>query len=109
MPEAVSAAVIGFESHKARTAPRREPRSLMEAVYSAGSVVLRADDRSARMVAAILGRLGFFCVDEMRPDGAVRRLGPSEMRLNACAHPWRVSKADFAGDADRPDEAPGHG
>ena len=91
--------VIGFDQGRARVAPRREPHSLMEAVFSEGSVLLRADDRPARIVAAMLGRLGFFIIEEIRPDGACR-LAAGALRLVSGVHPWRVSKADLSGADD---------
>lgn len=90
-------AVIGLENRRARRAPSREPKSLLEHVYAEGSLLVRADDRPARMVAAMLGRLGFLVLDEIGPEGSVRRLAPREMSLAAGTNPWRASKADLQG------------
>ncbi|HVL73222.1 MAG TPA: hypothetical protein VM434_15245 [Beijerinckiaceae bacterium] len=91
-----TASIISFENRKAAASPRRDPKGLMEAVYAAGSLTVRGDDRPTKAVAAMLGALGFFVVEEIRADGSTRRLGPGDAR-GAAANPWRVSKADFAG------------
>lgn len=93
--ETIAPTVIGLESRRARNAPPREPKSLLETVYSAGSLLVRADDRPARMVAATLARFGFLVVDEICPDGEVRRLEPGVAGMAARGHPWRVSKPDL--------------
>lgn len=99
-----STAVIGLEARRARAAPRQNPAQLMERVYSAGSLVLRADDRPAKGVAAMLAALGLVVVDELRPDGSVERLGPGRFRGASPASPWRVLKADLgAGREGLPD------
>jgi hypothetical protein len=90
-----AAAVIGFENRRAQKAPLREPKSLLERVYTEGSLLVRADDRSARTVAAMLGRLGFLILDEIGPEGDVRRLTPAETSLGS-KNPWRVSKPDLS-------------
>ena len=88
-------AIIGFDNRRAQKAPLREPKRLLERVYTEGSLLVRADDRPARIVAAMLGRLGFLILDEIGPEGAVTRLTSAEMRL-ASPHPWRVSKPDLS-------------
>jgi hypothetical protein len=66
----------------------------MEAVYAAGTLDLRPDDRPARTVAAVLASLGFVQIEEIAPDGTSRRLGRGE-RSAAGPLPWRVVKADL--------------
>ena len=96
--------VVSFKSRKA-AAPQRPPKSLLEAVYSAGSLAVAADDQATRMAAALLGALGFFVIEEVQPDGTARRLERGEARLGSSSHPWRLLKPAFDGTAGVPDAA----
>jgi hypothetical protein len=95
-----NAAVIGLESRRAKAAPRRNPATLMDAVYSAGSLLLRPDDRPAKAVAVMLSALGFFVIDEIAPDGTVTRLRPGGYKTASPANAWRVVKADLGAGAE---------
>jgi hypothetical protein len=105
--QASNAAVIGLESRRAKAAPRQNPATLMDAVFSAGSLLLRPDDRPAKAVAVMLSALGFFVIDEIGPDGAVTRLRPGGYKTASPANAWRVIKADLGAGAEGvPDAAP---
>jgi hypothetical protein len=94
MAATASATVIGFEARRAQGAPWRDPTRLLDAVHSADFILLRADDRPAKAVAAILAGLGFLLVEEIAPDGAARRLHPGQFRSASPRCPWRVRPAD---------------
>jgi hypothetical protein len=40
---------------------------------------------------------GFVVIDEIRADGTLRRMRPSEAIEAATGRPWRVSKPSFSG------------
>jgi hypothetical protein len=71
---------------------RRDQRSLMDAVYTAGSLPVAADDRATKVMATRLNIFGFVVIDEIQGDGTARRLRPSEAVHATSDHPWRVSK-----------------
>jgi len=78
-----------------RSAPKNTPRdqrSLMDAVYNAGSLPVAADDRITKMMATRLTIFGFVVIDEVQADGTARRLRPSEAVNATTDRPWRVSK-----------------
>src|SRR5690348_4919453 len=80
-----------------RTAgPSRQPKSLMEAVYSAGSLTLPADDVALKTAALMLQALGLLMVEAILADGTPRRLARGEAR-QAMDRPWRLSKPPFDG------------
>ena len=64
----------------------------MEAVYSAGSLPVVADDFQTKAMAARLQLFGFVVIDEIAADGTARRLRSSEATEASLARPWRVSK-----------------
>ncbi|MCJ2132879.1 hypothetical protein MKK69_02155 [Methylobacterium sp. J-026] len=76
----------------ARDRRRSEQRSLLDAVYATGSMVLAADDRATKLTASRLQVYGFLAIEELRADGTVRRLRPSEAIRARSEHPWRLSK-----------------
>lgn len=76
-------------SHRSQA---HDQRSLMDAVYSAGSLPVAADDRITKMMATRLNIFGFIVIDEVQADGTVRRLRPSEAVQASTERPWRVSK-----------------
>jgi hypothetical protein len=88
--------VIRFPGSRLHTyqphASRRDQKSLMDAVYAAGSLPISADDRATKAMATRLTIFGFAVIDEIHPDGTARRLRPSEAFHTSTAHPWRVSK-----------------
>ena len=64
----------------------------MEAVYTAGSLPVAADDRDTKAMAARLQLFGFVVIDQIEIDGTMRRLRSSEAVAGSLARPWRVSK-----------------
>jgi hypothetical protein len=84
--------LIRFPGPRSRRVTRSDQRSLMEAVYGAGSLPIAADDWVAKAMATRLSIFGFVTLEEIQSDGTLRRLRPSEAvrALRACA--WRVSK-----------------
>ena len=92
--------VIRFPGARSSASPRRDQKSLMDAVYAAGSLPIAADDRASKDMATRLTIFGFVVIDEMRPDGTRRRLRPSEAFQASSRHSWRVSKPSNRGWAD---------
>src|SRR5918994_3339776 len=88
---ASAANVIRFPGPRS-ACPRRDQRSLMDAVYTAGSLPIAADDRATKAMATRLTIFGFVVIDEVQADGMGRRLRPSEAFHASTALPWRVSK-----------------
>jgi hypothetical protein len=84
--------VIRFPGARSSANPRRDQRSLMDAVYAAGSLPIEANDRATKAMATRLTIFGFVVIDEMHADGTVRRLRPSEAIHASTACPWRISK-----------------
>ena len=84
--------VIRFPGARSSANPRRDQKSLMDAVYAAGSLPIEAGDRATKAMATRLTIFGFVVIDEMRADGTVRRLRPSEAFHASTDWPWRVSK-----------------
>ncbi|MBF9196081.1 hypothetical protein [Microvirga terrestris] len=84
--------VIRFPGARSSAHPRHDQKSLMDAVYSAGSLTIRADDRAMKAMATRLTIFGFVVIDEIQVDGMGRRLRPSEAFNASTALPWRISK-----------------
>ena len=84
--------VVAFRQSRPQSHSRRDQKHLMEAVYSAGSLPVPADDREAKAMAARLQLFGFVVIDEIALDGTARRLRSSEAVDASLARPWRVSK-----------------
>jgi len=84
--------VVAFRQARPQSYSRRNQKHLMEAVYSAGSLPIPADDRESKAMAARLLLFGFVVIDEIDVDGAARRLRSSEAVQASLARPWRVSK-----------------
>ncbi|MFL5024305.1 MAG: hypothetical protein ACJ8CF_00195 [Microvirga sp.] len=91
--------VVAFKPRKPVT---HHPRSLMERIYAAGSLSIRADDRATKMAAIMLQALGFLVIEEILADGTPRRLNRGEAR-QALDRPWRLSKPAFSGTVGVPD------
>ena len=87
---------------KPRTSVAHHPKSLMERIYAAGSLSIRADDRATKMAATMLQALGFLVIEEILADGTPRRLQRGEAR-QAMDRPWRLSKPAFSGKIGVPD------
>ncbi|MET0257907.1 MAG: hypothetical protein ABW179_04935 [Methylobacterium sp.] len=79
----------------ARGRERAHQRSLMDAVYATGTLMLAADDRDTKLVASRLQVYGFLTIEEVGADGAMRRLRPSEAIRARSERPWRLSKASY--------------
>jgi hypothetical protein len=92
--------VVPFRRRSA--GPTRHPRTLMEAVYSAGELAVPADDIPIKTAALMLQALGFLTVEEILADGTARRLGRGQAR-QAIDRPWRLSKPAFSGLPALPD------
>jgi hypothetical protein len=84
--------VIRFPGSRSSAHPRRDQKSLMDAVYAAGSLTIGAGDRITKSMATRLTIFGFVVIDEVQADGMVRRLRPSEAIHASTAWPWRISK-----------------
>jgi hypothetical protein len=63
---------------EARNRRRSEQRSLLDAVYATGSLIVAAEDRTMKLTASRLQVYGFLAIEELADDGTVRRLRPSE-------------------------------
>lgn len=94
--------VVPFRRRKAAPGPSRHPKSLMEAVYSAGALTLPADDIALKTAAMMLQALGFLAIDEILADGTPRALERGKAR-QAMDRPWRLSKPGFSGTVGVPD------
>jgi hypothetical protein len=84
--------VVRFRQARPQSHSRRDQKHLMEAVYSAGSLPVDANDRETKVMAARLQLFGFAVIEEIEPDGTARRLRSSESLAASLARPWRVSK-----------------
>ena len=91
--------VVAFKS---RTAVTHHPKTLLERIYAAGSLAVRADDAATKMAGLTLQRLGFLVIEEILTDGTPRLLQKGEVR-KAMDRPWRFSKPAFSGDFGQPD------
>ncbi|WP_230532832.1 hypothetical protein [Microvirga roseola] len=81
---------------------QHHPKSLMERVYAAGALPVRADDVSSKTAAVMLQALGFLAIEEILADGTPRPLKRGEAR-RAMDRPWRLLKPAFSGKAGVPD------
>jgi hypothetical protein len=93
--------VVAFRRRNAH-APARHPKSIVEAVYAAGSIAIPADDVAIKTAAVMLQALGFLVIEEILADGTPRKLSRREAK-GALGRPWRLSKPAFSGQAGRPD------
>ncbi|WP_133239334.1 hypothetical protein [Microvirga sp. KLBC 81] len=91
--------VVAF---KPRAAVTHHPKTLLERVYAAGSLAVRADDVATKMACLTLQRLGFLVIEEILADGTPRLLQKGEAR-KAMDRPWRLSKPAFSGEFGLPD------
>jgi len=92
--------VVPFKPRK--PAAQHHPKTLIERIYAAGSLPVRADDVATKMAARMLQRLGFLVIEEISADGSPRLLQKSELRT-AMDRPWRLSKPAFSGTPGQPD------
>ncbi|MBO1905976.1 hypothetical protein KHP60_07440 [Microvirga sp. 3-52] len=84
--------VIRFPGARSSANPSRDQRSLMDAVYAAGSLSIAASDHATKVMATRLTIFGFVVIDELQTDGTMRRLRPSEAFHASTVRPWRISK-----------------
>jgi len=84
--------VVAFQQARPQSYSRRDQKNLMEAVYSAGSLPVLADDGATKAMAARLQLFGFVVIEEIAADGTTRRLRSSEAMEASLARPWRVLK-----------------
>ena len=91
--------VVAF---KPRAAATHHPKSLMERIYAAGSLPVRADDVATKTAAVMLQALGFLVIEEILADGTPQPLRRGEAR-GAMDRPWRLAKPAFSGQAGIPD------
>lgn len=87
--------VIPFRRSAPAGLPKRDQKSFMDAVYMAASLPVAAEDSDTKMMASRLQVFGFVVIDELTPEGELRRLRPSESMRAAPGRPWRVSKPSF--------------
>lgn len=91
--------VVAF---KPRTAVTHHPKTLLERIYAAGSLSVRADDTATKMAALMLQRLGFLVIEEILADGTPRLIGKGEAQ-QAMNRPWRLVKPAYSGTLGVPD------
>lgn len=101
MFEKEAANVVAFKPLQAKAA-QHHPKSLLERIYAAGSLAIRADDVATKTAATMLQALGFLVIEEILADGTPRRLQQGEAR-KAMDRPWRLLKPAFSGEAGIPD------
>ena len=89
--------VVAFRRSHPQSYSRRDQKHLMEAVYTAGSLPVVADDRNTKAMAARLQIFGFVVIHEIAADGTARRLRASEAVEASLERPWRVSKPSHGG------------
>ena len=87
--------VVRFPGPRAASSQNREQKGLLDIVYTNGSLVVAADDRDTKMIASRLQIFGFLNIAEVRMDGSVRSLRPSEAASASLTRPWRLSRPSF--------------
>jgi len=104
MSSSSAANVIVFRGARRTASPQRDQKGLMEAVYTAGSLPIQADDRETKLMASRLQIFGFVVIEQVEADGTLRKLRPSEAVESTADRPWRVSRPSIAAlSAGRPD------
>jgi hypothetical protein len=93
--------VVAFKPRQA-TVVQHHPKSLLERIYAAGSLPIRADDTATKTAAVMLQALGFLVIEEILADGTPRPLLRGQAR-QAMDRPWRLLKPAFSGEAGIPD------
>ena len=95
--ETAAANVVRFPGPRATPAAssERAQKGLLDTVYTNGSLVIAADDRETKTMAARLQVFGFLNIAEVSMDGSVRRLRPSETMDISTARPWRLSRPSW--------------
>lgn len=91
--------VVAFKSRAAAT---HNSKTILERVYAAGSLAVRADDTPTKTASLILEAFGFLVIEEILADGTSRLLRRGEAR-EVMDRPWRLSKPAFSGEPGEPD------
>lgn len=81
---------------------QHHPKTLVERIYAAGSLAVRADDIATKTAAVMLQALGFLVIDEILADGTPRPVARGRAR-QVMDRPWRLSKPAFSGRMGVPD------
>jgi hypothetical protein len=89
--------VVAFQRTRPQSHSRHDQKHLMEAVYSAGSLPVVAEDRETKAMAARLQLYGFVVIEEIQANGTARRLRSSQAVEASPERPWRVSKPSLGG------------
>lgn len=84
--------IVRFRNAQTTDARKRDQKSFMDAVYTAGTLPVLADDEATKRLAVRLTIFGFVMIDEVMSDGSMRRLRPSEAFHSNGSSPWLVSK-----------------
>ena len=87
--------VVRFPGPRAAASAPRDQRGLLDTVYTSGALVVAADDRATKAIAARLQVFGFLNIAEVSMDGSARRLRPSEASAFLSPRPWRLSRPSF--------------
>jgi hypothetical protein len=94
-PDMLATNVVRFPGTRGNGSGERDQKSLLDTIYTNGVMVIAADDRDTKAMAARLQVFGFLNVAEVSMDGSVRRLRPSETMEISCARPWRLSRPSW--------------
>lgn len=92
---AAHANVVRFPGPRAVASQNRDQKGLLDTVYTSGAFVIAADDRETKMMASRLQVFGFLNIAEVRMDGSIRSLRPSEAASTSLTRPWRLSRPSF--------------
>jgi hypothetical protein len=84
--------VVRFPGPRSGSSSRRDQKSLMDTIYTMGSLCVPADDRDTKAMAARLQVFGFLVIEEVQADGSTRALRASETMHAATERPWLLSK-----------------
>lgn len=95
--------IVAFKPRKP-AAQQHHPKTLIERIYTAGSLPVRADDVATKTAAVMLQALGLLVIEEILADGTPRQLPRGQAR-QAMDRPWRLLKPPFSGQAGVPDGA----
>lgn len=94
-PESSAGGLLDFAARAPAGSGRGDQRRFLDSVYAAGSLPVAAGDRAAKLMASRLQVYGFVTIEEVGPDGSLRRLKASQAIRAPLDRPWRVSKAGF--------------
>jgi hypothetical protein len=93
--ETLAPNIVRFPGAKTAGSAERDQKSLLDTIYTNGSLVVAADDRDTKAMAARLQVFGFLNIAEISMDGSARRLRPSETMDVSSARPWRLSRPSW--------------